>query len=218
MPTLPTPGALVSITTSAAAVGGETAVIIALHPRMALQEAVNADRDDGGVARAKRAYREHNQLVHTMSGLEFTTTADGINVTEHRSAPASVEVIAATRRAQSILERADTARDGCASVAGNVSHHDRRGIKRAADEPTNDTEPRWAPAGVELAAATEDDESTVERARTARDECAAVAGNGDRRDKHGIKRAAVDDAQRITASAVRLMTAFAPVDAVCRRK
>jgi hypothetical protein len=152
------------------------AVIIALHPGMALRETVNADRDDGGVARAKRAYREHNWFtLRTTSGLEFTTAADGFNVTEHRSAPASVEVIAATTRAQSILDRADTARDGSATVAGNVSHHDRQGIKRAADDASNDTEPRWAPAGVELAAATEDEESTVERARTARDECVAVA-------------------------------------------
>jgi hypothetical protein len=42
MQTPPTPGALAAITTSASdgAVGDETAVIIALHPKMALREAI----------------------------------------------------------------------------------------------------------------------------------------------------------------------------------
>jgi oligoribonuclease (3'-5' exoribonuclease) len=70
----------------------------------------------------------------TTSGLEFTTTADGLNFTQHLSAPASVTVIAATKRAQSMLERVGAARDECAAVAGNSVHQDRRGIKRATDE------------------------------------------------------------------------------------
>jgi hypothetical protein len=56
-------------------VGGETALLIALHPGMALREVTNADRDDGGVAHAKVTYREHNWFtLRTTSGLEFTTS------------------------------------------------------------------------------------------------------------------------------------------------
>jgi hypothetical protein len=107
MPTMPTPDALVAITTGEACgtVGGATAVIIALHPGVALREVINADRNDGGMADAKSAYRQRNWFtLRPTSGLEFTTTADGFNVTEHRSAPASVEVIAATKSAQSLLQ------------------------------------------------------------------------------------------------------------------
>jgi hypothetical protein len=79
----------------------------------ALLEVINADRDDGGVAHAKSTYREHNWFtLRTTSGLEFTTRADGFNVTEHRSAPSSVALIAATKRAQSMLERARADRSG----------------------------------------------------------------------------------------------------------
>jgi hypothetical protein len=153
-----------------------------------------------------------------MSGLEFTTTADGFNVTEYRSAPASVEVIAATKSAQSMLERAGTAHDACAPVAGAGAHHDRRGIKRAADECTNITEPRLASAGVELIATTEVEESTIEGARTARDACATVAGSGARHDQHGIKRAQMNLLHSPAhTSGSRLTAAFVPVDADCRR-
>jgi hypothetical protein len=71
---------------------------------MALREAINADRNDG------------------------------FNVTEHRSAPASVGLIAATKVAQSMLERARADREECATVAENGAHHGRHGIKRAADK------------------------------------------------------------------------------------
>jgi hypothetical protein len=61
------------------AVDGETAVVIALHPKMALREAINADRDN-----SKSIYRGHNWFtLRTTSGLEVTTTADAFDVTEH---------------------------------------------------------------------------------------------------------------------------------------
>jgi hypothetical protein len=56
MQTPPTPGALVAITTAAdGTVGGETALIIALHPKMAPRWAINADSDN-----SQSIYRGHN--------------------------------------------------------------------------------------------------------------------------------------------------------------
>jgi hypothetical protein len=62
--------------------------------------------------------------VYQTSSNFTTDTAHAFNVTEHRSAPASVELINATKGVQSMLERVHTDRDECATVAGNGAHHD----------------------------------------------------------------------------------------------